>query len=122
VEAIRQLPPVAQVIVCGDFNDDADSPALQYLSQHGLHNVTSHVQGTHGAKATYRYQGFWQSIDHVFVSPSMLSRVDSATIHDAPFLLVKDKKYGGVKPFRTFDGYRYKRGFSDHLPLVVRFR
>ena len=122
VEAIGQLPPDAQVIVCGDFNDDADSPALQYLSQHGLHNVTSHVQGTHGAKATYRYQGFWQSIDHVFVSPSMLSRVDSATIHDAPFLLVKDKKYGGVKPFRTFDGYRYKRGFSDHLPLVVRFR
>ena len=122
VEAIGQLPPDAQVIVCGDFNDDTDSPALQYLSQHGLHNVTSHVQGTHGAKATYRYQGFWQSIDHVFVSPSMLSRVDSATIHDAPFLLVKDKKYGGVKPFRTFDGYRYKRGFSDHLPLVVRFR
>ena len=122
VEAIGQLPPDAQVIVCGDFNDDADSPALQYLSQHGLHNVTSHVQGTHGAKATYRYQGFWQSIDHVFVSPSMLHRVDSATIHDAPFLLVKDKKYGGVKPFRTFDGYRYKRGFSDHLPLVVRFR
>ncbi len=122
LEAIGQLPPDAQVIVCGDFNDDADSPALQYLSQHGLHNVTSHVQGTHGAKATYRYQGFWQSIDHVFVSSSMLSRVDSATIHDAPFLLVKDKKYGGVKPFRTFDGYRYKRGFSDHLPLVVRFR
>jgi hypothetical protein len=36
--------------------------------------------------------------------------------------LEEDKKYGGVKPLRTYNGYRYQRGFSDHLPLVVRLR
>jgi len=121
VRATAELPAHAKVIVAGDFNDEADSPALRYLSQNGLHNVTSHVQGIHGAKATYRYQGFWQGIDHVLVSSALLGRVMSATINDAPFLLEEDKKYGGVKPFRTFNGYRYQRGFSDHLPLVVRF-
>lgn len=119
--AIRRLPPDAKVIVAGDFNDYADSPALQYLSDNGLHHV-SNVKGTHGAEGTYRYQGFWQSIDHVFVSSGLFDHVVHSFINDAPFLLEEDKKYGGVKPLRTFNGYRYQRGFSDHLPLVVRFR
>lgn len=119
--AIRHLPPEAKVIVAGDFNDYADSPALQYLSENGLHHI-SNEKGTHGAEGTYRYQGFWQSIDHVFVSTALLNSVEQSYINDAPFLLEEDKKYGGVKPLRTFNGYRYQRGFSDHLPLVVRFR
>ncbi|MBR3080228.1 MAG: endonuclease/exonuclease/phosphatase family protein [Prevotella sp.] len=123
VGAIRQLPAGARVIVCGDFNDDADSPALRYLESSGLHNITRHADGRYGmAKATYRYQGFWESIDHVFVSESLLSAVDNAYINDAPFLLEDDHRFGGVKPFRTYNGMRYQRGFSDHLPLVARFR
>lgn len=122
VNAIQQLPAGAKVIVAGDFNDEATDPALRYLESNNLHNVTAGVEGSHGAKATYRYQGFWQSIDHVFVSTVLVDFVDKTFINDAPFLLEEDKKYGGVKPLRTFNGYRYQRGFSDHLPLVVRFR
>lgn len=128
--AIHQLPPHAKVIVAGDFNDGADDPALQYLGQQGLHNVTATAKGLRTAMrqqqrdvvlGTYRYQGRWQSIDHVLVSSTLVDAVDQAFINDAPFLLEEDKKYGGVKPLRTFNGYRYQRGFSDHLPLVVRF-
>jgi len=122
MSVISTLPTDAKVIVAGDFNDYADSPALQYLSSSELHNVTALAQGTHGAQGTYRYQGRWQSIDHVLVSSSLLHRVAQTYINDAPFLLEEDKKYGGVKPLRTFNGYRYQRGFSDHLPLVVHFR
>ena len=122
IDAIRQLPADAKVIVAGDFNDEATDPALRFLEDNGLHNVTAHAQGSHGAKATYRYQGFWQSIDHVFVSAGLLNSVEHSFINDAPFLLEEDKKYGGVKPLRTYNGYRYQRGFSDHLPLVVRLR
>ena len=128
--AIRRLPSKAQVIVVGDFNDYATDPALRYLEQQGLHNVTAGAQGLRAAQgkrrdavlATYRYQGRWESIDHVLVSPVLLDCVGQTYINDAPFLLEEDKKYGGVKPLRTFNGYRYQRGFSDHLPLVVRFR
>ena len=122
VDAIRLLPPEAKVIVVGDFNDYADSPSLQFLEQQTLHNVTRHAVGTHGAKGTYRYEGQWQSIDHVLVSAALRDSVAHAYVNDAPFLLEEDNKYGGVKPFRTYNGYRYQRGFSDHLPLVVRFR
>ena len=122
VQSIRQLPSNAMVIVVGDFNDDAEAPALQYLSAHGLENITCHAKGTHGAKATYRYQGEWGSIDHVFVCPLLLDRVQQVYINDSPFLLEEDKKYGGLKPLRTYNGMRYQQGFSDHLPLVVRFQ
>ncbi len=122
VEAIRQLPADAKIIVVGDFNDYADSPALQFLYQHGLVNVTASASGNHWAQGSYRYQDQWESIDHVLVSTALRDDVERAFINDAPFLLEEDKQYGGVKPFRTFNGYRYQRGFSDHLPLVVHFR
>lgn len=122
VQAIARLSSGAKVIVVGDFNDEADSPALRFLERHSLRNVTHQAKGTHGAKATYRYQGEWGSIDHVFVSPYLLDCVERVYINDAPFLLEEDQKYGGVKPFRTYNGMRYQHGFSDHLPLVVRFR
>ena len=122
IGAIRLLPPTAKVIVAGDFNDYADSPSLQFLEENNLHNITREAMGTNGAKGTYRYDGVWQSIDHVLVSPALRDSVTQAFVNDAPFLLEEDKKYGGVKPFRTYNGYRYQRGFSDHLPLVVRLR
>lgn len=119
---VRQLSAEAKVIIVGDFNDGATDAALLFMENGGMHNVTAKATGAHGAKATYRYQGVWQSIDHVFVSTALVDCVDKAFINDAPFLLEEDKKYGGVKPLRTYNGYRYQRGFSDHLPLVVLFR
>ena len=123
ISAVRRLPPEAKIIVAGDFNDYADSPSLQFLEQHGLRNISRRAQGRHGAaKGTYRYEGRWQSIDHILVSPSLLRTVDSVYVNDAPFLLEEDKTYGGLRPLRTYHGYRYQRGFSDHLPLVARLR
>lgn len=122
MQTICQLSAGAKVMVVGDFNDYADSPALQFLEANGLHNVTREATGSHGARGTYRYEGQWQSIDHVLVSSVLCDSVAQAYINDAPFLLEEDKKNGGVKPFRTYIGYRYQRGFSDHLPLVVRLR
>ena len=120
--AIGQLPDGAKVVVAGDFNDPADAPVMAGLAAHGLHNVTRQATGTHGAPATYCYRGQWQSIDHVLATAPLASCVVHAFVNDAPFLLEADEHYGGFKPFRTFNGLRYQSGFSDHLPLVVRFR
>lgn len=121
-QIIGTLGPDARVVIAGDFNDEADDPSLEVYEGWGLHNLTRDARGTHGAKGTYRYQGRWSSIDHVLASRAMSERVDAVYVHDAPFLLEEDTKYGGVKPFRTFNGFKYQQGFSDHLPLVVKFR
>jgi len=112
----------AHVIITGDFNDYDKSASLRELERVGMVNVSKQAKGSHGARGTYRYQGEWHSLDHFFVTPSILPKVDSVYINDAPFLLEDEPKYGGKRPKRTFQGMRYRKGFSDHLPLVLRLR
>ena len=121
VDSIRSLSPTAKIIVAGDFNDYGRVASLQMLSEHELTDISLSAKGKNGAKGTYRYQGEWGSLDHVFVSPTVKERLVDITIFDAPFLLEMDMKYGGKKPRRTYLGPRYLGGFSDHLPLVARF-
>ena len=122
VDSLRALSPDACIVVAGDFNDYVGDVSLQYIEEQGLQHGSQTATGHHGAHGTYRFQGLWASLDHIFVSSSLLSSVDYCYVNDQPFLLEEDQKYGGVKPRRTYNGFRYQRGFSDHLPLVARFR
>jgi len=122
VDSLQTLSPHARILVAGDFNDYLGDASLCDLEDGGFIHVSAEAKGSHGAKATYRFQGLWASLDHIFASPSLSLNVDFCFVNDQLFLLEEDKKYGGVKPYRTFNGMRYQRGFSDHLPLVARFR
>ena len=121
VDSVYAISRDAKIIIAGDFNDYADSPALQHLYEHHLINITADAKGSHGAKATYRWHGEWRSLDQILCSPSLAARKQSSVIGDLPFLLEDDEKYGGKKPYRTYLGPRYLGGYSDHLPLVVQF-
>jgi len=121
VDSLHAVSPDASILMAGDFNDDADAPALRRICQHGVRNVTKDARGSHGVRGTYRYKGEWGSIDHVLVSPNIYNKVDTAFIHSPLFLLEEEKLYGGLRPRRTYNGMRYQPGYSDHLPLVVRF-
>lgn len=121
VDSVYAISRDAKIIIAGDFNDYADSPALQYLYEHHLINISADAQGSHGAKATYRWHGEWRSLDQILCSPSLAARKQSSVIGDLPFLLEDDEKYGGKKPYRTYLDPRYLGGYSDHLPLVVQF-
>jgi len=122
VDSIYAINGNAKIIIAGDFNDYHDSPALQKLYEHRLVNVSVDAKGSHGAKATYRWHGEWRSLDQIICSPSLAELKECCWIGDSPFLLEDDEKYGGKKPYRTYLGPRYLGGFSDHLPLVARFR
>ena len=121
VDSVYAISRDAKIIIAGDFNDYADSPALKRLYQHHLINISHDAQGTHGAKATYRWHGEWRSLDQVLCSPSMAKAKQKCQIGDQSFLLEDDEKYGVKKPYRTFLGPRYLGGYSDHLPLLVQF-
>lgn len=121
VEAIRSLSSLPLILIAGDLNETASEPMLLRLRQSGMHDLAVGAQGSHGARATYRYQGDWETIDHILVNTPLLQRHVSTAINDHPSLLEDDDKFGGVKPRRTFVGPRYHGGVSDHLPLVSRF-
>lgn len=101
----------------------------------------------HQAAGTQKYRENWQVIDQVMVSGTLLKDRTNGTRDDAkkpklrrypgkglhtapnlarifqpPFLLTSDKQYTGTKPFRTWLGYRYQGGFSDHLPVMLEIR
>lgn len=75
-------------------------------------------------KGTYRYQGKWEILDQIIVSGSLISTSSTLTIKNsyifcAPFMLVKEEKYGGFRPLSTYYGYKYTGGISDHLPIIA---
>ena len=121
LKAVRQQP---RVIVLGDFNDGPRSKlsktafgSLVCLSESCLllNNDPHYKVG-----GSYKYQGSWDCIDQIFVSPN-LSR-SKAYIANLPFLLEEDNKYGGLQPSRTYIGYKYNHGYSDHLPILLRLK
>ena len=122
LDSITSLNPEAQILIAGDFNDGAESPALRRICQHGILNLTKDAKAQNGVRGTYRYKGEWESIDHILGSLYIYNKVDTAFIHSLKFLLEDEKLYGGFRPRRTYNGMRYQPGYSDHLPLVVRLR
>lgn len=69
-------------------------------------------------KGTVKYNGRWQKIDGYFARGIAVEE----KVFDAPHLSVEDRKFGGLKPLRTFSGPRYLGGISDHYPIVLEVR
>ena len=110
------------IIVMGDFNDYPTDKSLKRLcSGNGLQNLMKGKKG-----GTYRYRGEWGVLDQFIVSGSLLKKKShirtskaKAQVLRHAFLLEEDDKYGGDKPFRTYNGMKYQGGFSDHLPISL---
>ena len=121
IDSIRHQNADANIIVTGDFNDYTGDKSLNMLVENRLIEISANAKGTNGAQGTYKFQGIWGSLDHIFCSSALADKKTECFIADYPFLLEGDKKYGGVKPFRNFNGAKWNNGFSDHLPLIARF-
>lgn len=123
IDSITNKSPEASIIVTGDFNASSSEKSLKELTRHRMINIGKGKTGAYGAKGSYKYQGVWETIDHILLSPNLIQKGALYTLHDMPMLLEKDKSYGGVKPRRTFYGWRYdNEGCSDHLPISLAIR
>jgi endonuclease/exonuclease/phosphatase family metal-dependent hydrolase len=121
IDSLCSITKEAKIIVAGDFNDYEGDSILTYIEREDLSNISSSAVGTHGAFGSYKYKGDWKSIDHVLISKSLYKFFKRSFIEDDEFLLEPDKVYGGKKPRRTYVGYKYNKGYSDHLPTVTIF-
>ena len=123
VDSVLHARKNPRVVIMGDFNDyPADKSVRKVLcAGKSLRNLMKGKK-----EGTYRYRGEWGILDQFIVSSTLLKRKGStstsakqAHILRLPFLLEEDDKYGGDKPFRTYNGMKYKGGYSDHLPIVL---
>ena len=139
--AILTENPDADVIVCGDFNDDFDDPSLQYglhvsnnldevrnaMPEFRLLDLVTLLPTDGGVKGTIYGKRKWSTFDHICISRGLLDDrgwscdVTSAAIF-APKQLRYPGRHGNGQPFRFGDAHTQERGFSDHFPLTVRLR
>ncbi len=125
-----------RIIIMGDFNDQPGDESManvlggtKEISGHPDDLVNLAYQWEKEKKGTLKYQSQWNIFDQIIVSGVVLdstarlfSLPEDARILDAPFLLEKDEKFTGMKLKRTYQGYQYKGGFSDHLPVILMLR
>lgn len=137
IEQLKKEYPSPQIVVMGDFNDQPNDNNLvnvldakteiKDIDVGGLYNLSPLWEGN--SKGTHKYQSQWSIFDQVMVSGNLLLKdgkiyvnQDDANIFIKPFLLEQDNRYGGVKPNRTFTGFKYNGGFSDHFPVYLDIR
>ncbi|MFO8000487.1 MAG: endonuclease [Marinilabilia sp.] len=123
----------AKLIAMGDFNDGPSDKSVQMVSGPSgsaatpLINLASEPEGE--VPGTIRFRHQWDIFDQIMVSENLLTGKEQKgylledqvmEIISPDFLLEKDPKYPGVRPDRTYVGFRYKGGYSDHLPVMIR--
>ena len=125
VDSIRNINPDAKIVLMGDFNDYSNDRALKDIVSRGFVETSKGIRGLNyertGVSGTYKFQGAWNSLDHIFLSTAVQQQVERCFIYDAAWLLEEDNQ-GGYKPFRTYLGPKYHDGVSDHLPIVLQLK
>ena len=104
VDSVLTVNKDAKIIVMGDMNCAPTNDVK------GLTNRMEGLQGTH------KYQGRWTCLDQFYTSATVEGEVQ---IYDAAWIMEPDEKHLGLKPKRTYNGFTYQNGFSDHLPIVL---
>ena len=133
---------IDRIIAGGDFNDTPDNPVFGLLEP-AL--APMHMDLFRRGLGTIKYDGKWDLIDQIYVSPALLDAPMPAPASDSssgvtgrqedkvggpwararmrilriPFLLTRDTVHSGEKPLRTYTGPRHTGGVSDHLPVLL---
>lgn len=135
VDSIIKIRKQACIIIMGDFNDYPDDESMRFvldarsknseIKNGQLYNMFLH-EANDKQKGSSRYRGRWNFPDQFIVNGNLLDnkaktkvKDNRAIVYSSGFLLEDDIKYGGKKPYRTYSGYRYQGGFSDHLPIYM---
>ncbi len=118
----------AKIIIMGDFNDEPTDQSLSYLLEFKIsfskEKVFYKLIDDNRNFGTIKYQGLWSCYDQFVVSSNLLNKnlnlyIRRSEIAKQSFLFTDDTKFLGKKPFRTYNGFKYLGGYSDHLPIKL---
>jgi endonuclease/exonuclease/phosphatase family metal-dependent hydrolase len=135
VRAILHQAPDADVIVCGDFNDEFKDPSIQNdlhavdradlvrnsLDEPRLLDLMANWSGD--PPGTIYGKGHWSVFDHICATRGMLDEQGwSCDPKNARVFAAREMRHGNRgAPFsfgkRVHDG---PRGYSDHFPVTVQ--
>ena len=132
---LKSASPKAKIICMGDFNDTPRDESLAKvlgakasdMPEVGGEMINLSVKWMTLPVQTIKSQQTWETFDQLIISDSFMKdesclRITGAEIFKPDFLLEPDAKFGGVKPKRTYIGFKYQEGFSDHLAVLLRMQ
>ncbi|MDP4206340.1 MAG: endonuclease/exonuclease/phosphatase family protein [Bacteroidota bacterium] len=132
IRMIRAHSFFAKIVLMGDFNDEPTDRSLCVIGKKDeIRDTTDRLVNLsyswrNEETGTLKHNGMWQIFDQILVTPACLHDcgliVAHAHIVRLPFLLEKDTRFLGSRPHRTFYGFKYTNGFSDHLPVVLELK
>ena len=105
-------------LIMGDFNDYPTNESLaKVLVKDDLINLMS--KSNVSGRGSYNYRGNWDWLDQIIVSQYDFKLISFGAFEE-DFMMYTNKK-GEVYPNRSFGGNNWYAGFSDHLPVFLRF-
>ena len=105
-------------LIMGDFNDYPTNESLaDILVKDDLVNLMS--KSNVSGRGSYNYRGNWDWLDQIIVSQYDFKLISFGAFEE-DFMMYTNKK-GEVYPNRSFGGNNWYAGFSDHLPVFLRF-
>lgn len=133
VDSVLSIRTTPQCLIMGDFNDMPEDESLSVQLRAQAFPMDEFVSDQlynlfYFGKGSYKYKGEWNQLDHFIVNGLLLDKKHSMhlqengnSIYKPGFLLTEDKTGRGMRPFRTYYGFKYEGGYSDHLPLLCTF-
>lgn len=124
IEALSKEANV-HVVIMGDLNDWPTDRSVQEglgasCDRNGKGLVDMMCVDQPEGAGSYLHDGRWQFLDQFIVDGPLVKEVASAAALRDERLLFNHPKYG-PSPDKTYSGGHYKGGYSDHLPIVLRF-
>ena len=130
IDSLHNLNPKNKVFIMGDFNDEPDDKSLievlnvksntDLIDNNLIYNLSyPDYKAGKGTLVFKEIDHTWFLFDQIIVSGSLIAgrglqiKRMKSSIFSTNWLL-KDGR-----PYRTYQGPIYRKGFSDHLPIFI---
>lgn len=137
IDSLHRLDPDADIVLMGDLNDEPYNASVQDVLDAGEYSPgekferrminTAMPVAAEDTIGSYYYDGGWEVIDQIMLSPGALDRRGltlyeiSETIFTPEFLRDSRASPADRPPYRTYiRGTQYIGGTSDHFPVMLR--
>ncbi len=132
-DSILAINPAANIVAMGDFNDHPDDESMKDIlkAKKTFDNLESGdlvntIWQYEFKKGTHKYDHEWGILDQFVISQGLLdsnsnihTTPELSQIFDANYLLEPEKDGVGKITNRTYIGFKYHGGYSDHLPIYM---
>jgi hypothetical protein len=132
IDSLWKADPAATILLMGDLNDDPNSRSITrrlgasgeriHANRFSLFNPWTHFYQK--GIGTLANRDRWGLFDQILISRNLLEEQGgnwqwvAAGIHRKPFMMENQGRFRGY-PMRTWEGNRYRGGFSDHFPTFI---